>query len=192
MSKTNSGAALAVKTVLILVAICLICALILAVCNDLFYVSPSELTARKLKAVYADFQTDETFDGKVVEEHATDANFGTVTEVYRSTDGAYVVKAVGNGGYKGKGVEVLVAVKSDGVIAGWTVTSWNGETLSSNFTNKHFSTWYVGQKIRTTFSAQTDGIVSGTTMSSGAIAQAMNMASKYLIEAYGLGQDSAK
>ena len=192
MSEKQSSVKQAVKTVLILVVICLICALVLAICNDLFYVSPDELTARKLKVVYADFQTDTTFDGTVNQTYATDANFGTVTEVHRSTDGTYVVKALGNGGYGNKGVEVLVAVKADATIAGWTVTSWNGETLSSNFSDKHFKNWYVGQKIRTTFTAANDGIISGTTKSSAAIAQAMNMASKYLMDAYGLGADTAE
>lgn len=163
----------AVKTVAILVAICVVCAFILALCNDVFYVSPQELTARKLKTVYPEFEMDDSFDGQLNQEFSVHAEYGTVTEVYRSTDGAYVIKAVGKGGYGEKGVDVLASLK-DGCIAGWTVTDWRGETLSSNFTSKHFSTWYVGSPSDRVFSASTDGLVSGTTMSSKAIANAMN------------------
>ncbi len=177
----------AVKTVSVLVIICLVCGALLAVCNQLLYVSDAEKFDRAMQKIYPDF----VLDGEHKLDDAFDSNpmYGSIKTVYPSKDGAYVLEAVGIGGYKGT-ITLYVVVGSDAVIKGWSIKESQGETLLSNFSDKQFKSWYVGKEISTDFDYKTEGFyITGTTMTSNAIANAVKMASYYCMNALGLGEN---
>lgn len=184
----NPALVSAVKAVAVLVIICLICGLLLALCNDLLYVSDDEKLSRAMKKIYSAYQSDDEFNKNFKLENATNS-YGTITEVKKSTDGAYVISAKGGGGYKGTvTVYVVVGNASSGkdvVIKAWTVKEHDGETFLGNITDTHKSTWYVNKSITAYNDADfalSNNKVSGTTLSSTAINNAVKAACVYCID----------
>ncbi|MCH5159344.1 MAG: hypothetical protein J1F66_00655 [Clostridiales bacterium] len=166
----------------VLVAICLVCGLLLALCNDLLYISPEEKERRAIAKIYPDYKPDSTFD-TTLDANYTDAKpYGVVTKVVKSTDGTFIVTAKGNGGYGGT-VTVSIAYLADGTIYGWTIQGSDGETFIANITAKHMQTWFIGDhfsKVQTTAVANTNsGKGSGATLTENAISNAINAANYY-------------
>lgn len=177
----------ALKTVSVLVIICLVCGALLAVCNQLLYVSDAEKLDRAMQKIYPDFVSDG--DHKVDPAFQSNSMYGNIKAVYPSKDGAYVIEAVGIGGYKGT-VTLYVVVGGDAIIKAWTIKESQGETLLSNFSDKQYKSWYVGKEISTDFDYKTENFyIAGTTMTSNAIANAVKMASYYCMNALGLGEN---
>ena len=115
--------------------------------------------------------------GEVNEEFAT-AEKGTVNKIYLSTDGAIIVEATGNGGFMNGTVTINVII-ADREIKGWSIVSNTEQSYISNIINStQASTWYVGSSIDGALELG-DNKVTGTTMSSTAINNAVNTACYY-------------
>lgn len=166
----------------VLVIICLVCGLLLALCNDLLYVSQAEKDRRAIAKVYPDYEPDETFDTTLDPAFAKNSDYGEVLSVVKSTDGTFIISAKGKGGYGGT-VTIMVAYDVDGNIYSWAIQGSDGETFLANITNKHMQTWFIGDhfsKVQPTVTANTNsGKGSGATLTENAISNAINMASYY-------------
>ena len=112
-----------------------------------------------------------------------------MTKVYKSKDGAYVLTAKGIGGYGGTvTLNVAVGGKDDPTFKGWTIVESEGETLLGNITKKHYSTWYIGKRLDDSLELGSN-YVTGTTMTSNAINNAINMVAYYCMNVLKLGSN---
>lgn len=181
----------AVKAIAVLVCICLVCGALLALCNDIFYISDAERERRAeakinaaLKEVYPDLENPVTM--KINKEYGVNSAYGSIQKVVKSSDGAYVIAAEGIGGYGGS-IVVLVAINKDAEIVGWKVSDGGGETFLDDVTkNKN---WYVGEKISTEITLLRQG---GATYTSTALNNAIKMASYYAMNVLNLGSNPEK
>lgn len=176
-----------VKTVAVLVIICLVCCLLLSVCNDLFYISDEERFQRSMAKIYPNFVNDESFNGTLNGTYKTNADFGEIKSVARSTDGAYIVEAVGNGGYQGGTVTLYVVVGSDAKILGWTVKENVNQSYINRIPANAGTTWYVGEDVSGDLALNMSGATVVAT--STAINHAVNMAAYYCRNALGVGKN---
>ncbi|MCH5153122.1 MAG: FMN-binding protein [Clostridiales bacterium] len=179
--------------VAVLVVICLVCGLLLALCNDLLYVSDEVKLARAMQKIYKDYGNGDKEFNEANKNFApvNIPNYGTITEVKKAEDGAYVISAKGGGGYKGT-ITLYVVVKqetvggkADAIVKAWTIKEHDGETFLGNITSKQQSSWYVGKSITgydTDSFALSNNKVAGTTLSSTAINNAVKSACVYCIE----------
>ena len=174
----------------VLVVICLVCGLLLALCNDLLYVSDDVKLARAMQKIYKGYGNgDKEFNEANKNFKPVNIGSGTITDIKKAEDGAYVVTAKGGGGYKGT-ITIYVVVKqtedkTDAVVKAWTIKEHDGETFLGNITSKQQTSWYVGKSIadfeKDSFSVSNNK-VSGTTLSSTAINNAMKAACQYCKE----------
>lgn len=183
----KSTAIQSVKTVAVLVIICLVCCLLLSVCNDLFYISDEERFQRSMAKIYPNFVNDESFNGTLNGTYKTNADFGEIKSVARSTDGAYIVEAVGNGGYQGGTVTLYVVVGSDAKILGWTVKENVNQSYINRIPADAGTTWYVAEDVSGDLGLNMSGATVVAT--STAINHAVNMAAYYCRNALGVGKN---
>ena len=182
-----------VRAIATLVLICMVCCLVLALCNDLLYVSPEEKFARAMAKIYSNYGNgDEEFNNSFkLSSYKTTNTYGTVTDVKKAEDGAYVISSKGGGGYKGT-VTIYIVIKErtvsgqkDAVIKAWAVKEHEGETFLGNITSAHQKAWYVNKSIKD-FSSKAFEVdnnkVSGTTFSSTAINNAVKAACVFCID----------
>jgi len=194
MNDTKKATVLqAVKAIAVLVIICLVCGGVLALCNDLFYISDEERARREelkinknLVEVYPNFVQDTSFDGKLDKNFTVHDTYGSVSKVVKSTDGTYIIAAGGNGGYGGKPVQVLVAVDKTAKIVAWKISDVGGETQIDSAFIKNSASWYIGQEISTDIPREK---IANSTMSSTAINNAIKMASYYAMNVLHLGSN---
>ena len=179
-----------VRAVATLVLICLVCCLLLALCNDLLYISEEEKFNRKLAKVYpGTFTMDTKYNQNPVSDFADNPNYGSILKVYKSVEGDYILQSRGIGGYGNGTVTLYVAISaSDSTIVGWAIESNNGQTFIGNITEKYTKEWYVGSRVDGDLSLGNNK-VSGTTLSSTAINNAINMAAFYCMNALGIGSN---
>ena len=104
----------AFKCILVLTCIALIAGGVLAVLNDVLYVSDEERTQQAIKKIYG--QAVEYQEVTVSEEKAVN-EYGTIDKVYKLSDGNYLFKSTGTEGYKG------------GTVTLWIVANFEGETF---------------------------------------------------------------
>ncbi len=107
----------AFKSLAVLLTIVIVAGGLLAICNDLFYISPEERFARSLAKIYGDSATVE----RTVEVTAENGTFakGTVEDCYLMSDGNYLVKSVGKDAYKNGTITVWTVIKvTDGKLSG--------------------------------------------------------------------------
>ncbi len=186
----NPALIAAVKAVAVLVCICLVCVALLALCNDLLYISDDEKLARAMSAIYADYGTgDKEFNDSYTLTNGKNS-FGEVTDVKKAQDGAYVLTSKGGGGYKGT-VTIYIVIKQEGsgaqmdaVVKAWTVKEHDGETFLGNIGDAQRKSWYVDQSITLYNSdafALNNNKVTGTTLSSTAINNAVKAACDYCV-----------
>ena len=114
---------------------------------------------------------------EVNSEFAT-AEKGKINKVYLSADGAIIVEVTGNGGFMNGTVTINVII-ADRQIKGWSIVSnteqsYIGSIINSNAT----TTWYIGSSIDGDIELGNNKIT-GTTMSSTAINNAVNAACYY-------------
>lgn len=168
-------------------AICIVCVGILAILNDVLYVTDEDRFLRAMASIYdKDGVTFET--GEVDSEFSTNASYGSVDSVTFASDGAVVVEATGTGGYGGN-VTLYVVISSDATIYAWSIKEATGETLLANIKDAQQSTWYIGHNISTDATFDSDVAISGTTMTSRAISNAVNMAGYYARNALAMGDN---
>lgn len=176
-----------VKTVAVLVVICLVCCLLLSICNDLFYISDEDRFQRSMAKIYPNFVNDDSFDTTLNAQYKVAAEYGEIKSVARSTDGAYIVEALGNGGYGGGTVTLYVIVGSDAKIIGWAVKENVSQSYINRIPSNAGNTWYVGQDVSS--SLQLDMTGATVVLTSTAINHAVNMAAYYCRNALSLGQN---
>ena len=167
----------------VLVVICLVCGLLLALCNDLLYIDDDTRLSRSMQKVYPEF--------KLKEEKAVDtsvnAPYGKINRVLLSTDGTYVIEALGTGGYQGGSVTLYVVVGSDAIIKGWAVKENDKQSYIDRVPSNAGSTWYVGKDVSSELALEMTGAT--VVLTSTAINNAINMAAFYCRTALGLGED---
>lgn len=181
----------AFKAIAVLVVICLVCGALLALCNDIFYISPEERARREeakinaaLKEVYPNLENPETI--KINKNFETYGAYGSVSKVVKSADGAYVIAAKGNGGYGGVPITVLIAISPEAKIVAWKVSDAGQETWM-NLVEPH-TEWYVGEQISTDLPV----LSAGASYSSLALNNAIKTASYYAMNVLNLGSNPQK
>lgn len=191
--KSNSAIKQAVIAVAVLVIICLVCVLLLALCNDLLYISDEDKFNRAMAKIYdgygnGDAQFNSTY--KLNTSISSDPSVGKINSIKKAEGKeVYIFDVQGYGGYKGA-ITLYVVIgplKSGDVgIIAWTIKEHNGETLLSNIDTN----WYNNRLIRDYPIAMDDYKATGATMSSTAINNAINLACSYALAKDGLGLDS--
>lgn len=179
-----------VIAVAILLAICFVCVGLLALLNDLLYVSDDVRFARAMSKIYP----DATFDVADVEKNinVSDDNYGRVTMHAKASDGAYIIESVGKNGYANGTVTLYVVVKQEGDVAtikSWTIKENVGQSYIGNIPDPAKSGWYIGADVADVITLNSDVITSGATMSSTAINNAINMAALYARVNLALGKN---
>ena len=179
----------------VLVIICLVCGLLLALCNDLLYVSSEEKFNRTIRKVYSGYDASVKFTEQTVNsEFKSNPNYGEVLEVRSASDGSYVITSKGSvGAFNGGSVTILVAISPnpEAKILGWALQENEGQTFIANITDKHQKSWFVGSSVSDVQPNVTpnagQGKGSGATYTENALANAINMACYYCQNALGLG-----
>lgn len=130
------------KCIVVLVCIAVISGGLLAVLNDLLYVSDDERTARAIKTIY---KTEIGFTSVEINESDATNDFGSINSVFLLEDGNYLIQATGIDGYKGGTVTTwAVAEFIDGKYNGLTsvsVESYDKQTLMSAFSGNYFKVY---------------------------------------------------
>ena len=109
----------AFKSLVVLIAIVLVAGALLAIFNDLLYISDEERLNRTLSKIYG--KTVSAQEVELTEEEKT-YSYGTVDNVYYiEDDGNYLFKTTGIGGYPGNGTVTL-----------WTVVTCTGTREENN------------------------------------------------------------
>lgn len=198
--KSNSAIKQAVIAVAVLVIICLVCVLLLALCNDLLYVSDEEKFNRTIRKVYSGYDASVTFTQDTLNSiYASDSRYGQVTEARKASDGSFVITAKGTvGAFNGGSVTILVAISPnpEAKILGWALQSNEGQTFIANITEKHQEKWFVGSSVSDVQQTVTpnagQGKGSGATYTENALSNAINMACYYAQNVYELGYNEEK
>ena len=179
----------------VLVCICLVCVLLLALCNDLLYVSPEEKFNRTIRKVWDGYGAGVQFTEKTVDsKFSSNPNYGEVLEVRSASDGSYVITSKGTvGAFGGGSVTILIAIgpNPEAKILGWALQGNEGQTFIANITEKHQKEWFVGSTVSDVQATVTpnagQGKGSGATYTENALANAVNMACYYCQNALKLG-----
>lgn len=146
-----------VMPVVVLLIICVVCVGVLAILNDVLYVY--------VETAY------ETVTGQIL---------GSV----ENSDGSYTITALGKNGYSSGTVTMDVTIDTDGTITSITLVESDGQSFIGNFSQDNFDSWYVGQSGDVALS---DSTLSGASMSSTAINNAVNIALDYASLYLGIG-----
>lgn len=173
----------AFKCIAVLLAIVLICGVILTICNSLFYVSPEEELSRAITKIYGEEVTAEEI-AVDPEDAKLDAYDAQIVNAYRiAEDGNYLICSRGKGGYGGS-IDCWVVVKVvDARITGLksvSVKTSQGETQLNNLTAVFYQNYIDGYADGVIYSVADGYVVSGTTLSSAAICNAVNGAIAYV------------
>lgn len=176
-----------VKAVAVLVVICLVCCLLLSLCNDLLYISDEDRFQRSMAKIYPDFKKDASFDGALNANFKASAEYGEVKSVVKSTDGTYIIEALGNGGYSGGTVTLYVVVGADALVKSWAVKEHVGQSYIARVPANAGKTWYVGKDVSDALALEMTGATVVAT--STAINHAVNMAAYYCRNALGIGKN---
>ena len=102
----------AVKSIVVLVLIAVVLGGLLAILNDILYVSDTERTMRVIKNFY-DGQ-EKQYEVVEIPEDVRTNDFGTVDTVYLIEDGNYLIKTTGNEGFHGGTVTMWFLAEIDG------------------------------------------------------------------------------
>lgn len=176
----------AFKCVIVLLVIALIAGGLLAILNDVLYVTEEERTMRAIEKVYGEeMQYEElSFDA---DKLAND--YGTLSKVYRLDNGNYMVQATGGNGYKGGTITVWVVLTvKDGAFTGIekvVLESYEKQTLMSKLTYDVYSAHNDEITGDVYFTTSGDGIkvlISGATYSTNALNNAVDCALKFARE----------
>ena len=184
----------AFKSLTVLIAIVLVAGVLLAICNDIFFVSDEERFARSIAKIYgAEVETQEV----ALTDAQKSYNNGRVEEAYLVLDdGNYLLHTAGYGGYSGGSGTVTLWVvigcanSADGAL---TLTGIekvvydtnDGQTLISNFSNSYYD-YFTSQNeaiaaggyftaIKNSSDAL-NNIVAGASQTSNAMVNAVNTA----------------
>lgn len=180
----------AFRAILVLLCIALVSGALLAILNDVLYISDTERTQRAIKKVYGSNMNFVDMNDNLGED-ATN-QYGTITSLYLLSDGNYLIKSVGANGYKGGSVTLwVVAEFVDGNFVGLKKIVLEGndkQTLMSQFGNSFFEVYaennqYVlegGYFVSRGSDEQIQNISAGATFTSNAVNNAVNCALTYI------------
>lgn len=183
----------AFKSLAVLIAIVLVAGALLAVFNDLLYISEEERLNRTLSSIYGKEVTAETVE--LTDEEKQTA-YGTVDAVYHIVDdGNYLFQTTGTGGYSGGTVTLWTVVACTGTREEGNLTltgiekvvygSNSGQTLMANFSDSYYSYFSEHDELVaeggyfTAIKGSKDDlnqVSTGATMTSTAISNAVNAA----------------
>ena len=108
----------AFKSLAVLIAIVLVAGALLAICNDLLYISDEERLARSLSKIYG---KEVTAEEVALTDEERSYTYGTVDAVYYiHDDGNYLFQTTGEGGY------------SNGTVTVWTIVTCTGTREEGN------------------------------------------------------------
>ena len=184
----------AFKSLAVLIAIVLVAGVLLAICNDIFFVSDEERFARSIAKIYgAEVETQEV----ALTDEQKSYNNGRVEEAYLVLDdGNYLLHTAGYGGYSGGSGTVTLWVvigcetSADGMptltgIEKVVYDTNDGQTLISNFSDSYYD-YFTSQNEAiaaggyfTAIKGSSDAlnnIVAGASQTSNAMVNAVNTA----------------
>ena len=187
MSKSSSFVT-SLKTISVLLIICIVCGALLALCNDLFYIDEEEKFKRAMQKVYPEFDPDTSVSETPVADFKNLAGVGNVSKVYASKDGTYILESTGVGGFSSGTVTMYVAIggkNPDVQIKSLVVTGNVGQSWMAKVGQKELDKAYVGKNIKDIASVQfgADYKLGGTTYTSTAILNAVKAAVNYCVTA---------
>ena len=187
MSKSSSFVT-SLKTISVLLIICIVCGALLALCNDLFYIDEETKFNRAMQKVYPEFERDTSVSETPVAEFKDLAGVGNVSKVYASKDGTYILESTGVGGFSSGTVTMYVAIggkNPDVQIKSLVVTGNVGQSWMAKVGQKELDKAYVGKNIKDIAAVQfgADYKLGGTTYTSTAILNAVKAAVNYCVTA---------
>jgi len=188
MSEKSSSFVTSLKTISVLLIICIVCGALLALCNDLFYIDEETKFNRAMQKVYPEFERDTSVSETPVAEFKDLAGVGNVSKVYASKDGTYILESTGVGGFSSGTVTMYVAIggkNPDVQIKSLVVTGNVGQSWMAKVGQKELDKAYVGKNIKDIASVQfgADYKLGGTTYTSTAILNAVKAAVNYCVTA---------
>lgn len=181
-----------VLAVLVLVVIALVSGGLLAILNDLLYVSDEERTNRSLNKVYA----SESFTELEIDaDYASSADYGEIVYLYEAADGTIIISARGQKGWKGQS-EIVMAV-NNGTIVNMIVSTYGGDDKTTSI-DADYLKQYTGMQVTADLKFTVSGEAGAVDVSSGAsathtmgsICSAANMAVYYLVNSDVMGGDA--
>ena len=180
------------RCIAVLVAISVISGCILAILNDVLYVSTEERTARAVKAIYG-----EEKDSSILDETFSIENTGEIKEIYiigdiNSSEFDYLFKSEGYNGYKNGTVTIwvqVIAKNGDYKINKVIYADASKQTLMSKFENSYYQ-YFTNDFIDEIESGKRftpiknqggiENVMTGATKSANAICNAVNVVIEYL------------
>jgi len=174
----------AFKSLAVLLAIVLVAGFLLAILNDVFYISDEERLERAIAKVYGDgAEIKKTVELK---DDQKKYDNGTVNSAYEMSDGNYFINVTGNNAYGGGTVTLWVVVEvKDGKLGGVGKVAMESNTVSkyydvSNDFIKKYDTSdsdvAAGKYFKTSGSDGIVNITAGATASSEAFNNGVNTA----------------
>lgn len=181
-----------VLAVLVLVVIALVSGGLLAILNDLLFVSEEERTNRSLNKVYA----SESFTELEIDaDYASNADYGEIVYLYEAADGTIIISTRGQKGWKGQS-EIVMAV-NNGTIVNMIVSTYGGDDKTTSI-DADYLKQYTGMQVTADLKFTVSGEAGAVDVSSGAsathtmgsICSAANMAVYYLVNSDVMGGDA--
>lgn len=185
----------AFKCILVLTCIALVAGGLLAILNDVLYISPEERTQRAIKKIYG---KEVGFSELVVNgdngqfaQFATN-QYGNIDSAFKLEDGNYLIKSTGTEGYKGGSVTTWIVAKfQDAQFKGLEkviVESYDKQTLMSNFKGSFYEVYVNnndhilsgGMFGNVSGDTVIGNLTSGATFSSNAVNRSVNCALVYI------------
>ncbi len=176
----------AFKCIIVLLVIALIAGGLLAILNDVLYVTEEERTMRAIEKVYGE---EMRYEELSFEADKLSNDYGTLSKVYLLENGNYLVQATGGNGYKGGTITVWVVLTvKDGAFNGIekvVLESYEKQTLMSKLTYDVYSAHNDEITGDVYFTTGGDGIkvlISGATLSTNALNNAVDCALQFARE----------
>ena len=176
----------AFKCIIVLLVIALIAGGLLAILNDVLYVTEEERTMRAIEKVYGE---EMRYEELSFEADKLANDYGTLSKIYLLENGNYLVQATGGNGYKGGTITVWVVLTvKDGAFNGIekvVLESYEKQTLMSKLTYDVYSAHNDEITGDVYFTTGGDGIkvlISGATLSTNALNNAVDCALQFARE----------
>ena len=164
------------RCILVLLCIALVSGGLLAIMNDLLYVSESERVSRTVKSIYGQEMEYKVVDVPSSFNGEGKGSVGRIDNVYLLSDGNYLIKATGSKGYKEGSISIWCVAKFDGgafvALDNVSIAEYEKQTLMSKFTKDVLSRYKGAEETVVT--------VSGATYSATAAKNAFNTALSYV------------
>lgn len=179
----------AFKCIYVLLAIVLVCGILLALCNDLFYISPEERLDRVLSKIYPDGKVEEIiYNEDNPTELETEFSSGAIVAAYKMDDGNYLINSYGTGGYGGNVYMWVVFEMDNGSIGGIgniALDKTDGETFLDRLQPGEYEWFSDNYKdgesfVVSDYTSNTIGTAASASMTRRAITNAVNTALEFV------------